>query len=105
MTETLEVMTINEVVALALALGPTKLVVGPLAIVVVLVAAGNLLEFHTYLVLPQGKMNELVGLGEVSEEQSELYGTSIQAKSVAAALVVFLLSLRVRPLCGPSGSA
>ena len=38
-------MTINEVLALALALGPTKFVAGPLAIVVDLVAAGGLLEF------------------------------------------------------------
>ena len=65
LTETLELETIKEVLPLALALGPTKFVAGPLAIVVDLVAAGVLLEFYTYLVLAQGKMSGLVDLGEV----------------------------------------
>ena len=64
LTATLELMTINEVLALALASGHTEFVAGPLAIVVDLVAAGDLLDFYTYLVLAQGKMNGLVGLGE-----------------------------------------
>ena len=55
--ETLELMTVSEVPALRLILGPTKFVAGPLAIVVDLVAAGDLLEFYTYLVLAQGNMN------------------------------------------------
>ena len=37
----------------------------PLVIVVDFVAAGYLLDFYTYLVLAQSKMNGLVGLGEV----------------------------------------
>ena len=53
LTDTLELMTINEVLARALALAPTKIVAGPLANVVDLVAAGGLLEFFTYLVLAQ----------------------------------------------------
>ena len=51
--------------ALALASGPTKFVAGLLAIIVDLVPAGDSLEFYTYLVLAQGEMNGLIGLGEV----------------------------------------
>ena len=65
LTDTLELITVNEVLALALTLGPTTFVAGPLAIIVVLVAAGSLLEFYTYLVLAQGKLNGLIGLKEV----------------------------------------
>ena len=63
LNETLELMTVNEVLALSLALGPTNFVASPLAIVVDLAAAGNLLEFYMYLVLNQGKMRGLIGLG------------------------------------------
>ena len=65
LTETLELMNVSEVLALALASGPTKFVAGLLAIIVDLVPAGDSLEFYTYLVLAQGKMNGLIGLGEV----------------------------------------
>ena len=65
LTDTLELMTVNEVLALVLALGPTGFVAGPLAIIIDLVAAGGLLEFYTHLVLAQSKMNGLIGLGEV----------------------------------------
>ena len=57
--------TVNEVLALALALGPTKLVAGSLAIVVDLVTTGGVLEFYTYLVLAQGKLTSLLGCGEI----------------------------------------
>ena len=79
LTETLEVMSINDVIALALALCPTKFVADHLAIVVDLVGAGNILEFYTYLVRHKAAvikaavikaavikvMSGLVGLGEV----------------------------------------
>ena len=51
--------------ALALALAPTKFVAGPLAIVVDLVTSGGVLDFYTYLVLAQGKLTSLLGCGEV----------------------------------------
>ena len=51
--------------AIALALGPTKFVAGPLAIVVDLVTSGGVLEFHTYIVLAQGKLTSLLGCGEI----------------------------------------
>ena len=49
LTETHELMTVSEVLALALALGPPKFAASPLAFVVDLVAAGDLREFYTYL--------------------------------------------------------
>ena len=65
LTETLKETSVNEVLALALALGPTKFVAGPLAIVVDLVTSGGVLEFYTYLVLAQGNMTSLLGCGEI----------------------------------------
>ena len=47
------------VLALALAFGPTRFVPSPLAIIVDLVATGGLLEYYTYMVLAQGKINGL----------------------------------------------
>ena len=64
LTEVLRESSVNEVLALALALGP-KFVAGPLAIVVDLVTSGGVLEFYTYLVLAQGKLTSLLGCGEV----------------------------------------
>ena len=65
LTETLKETSINEVLVLALALGPTKFVAGPLAIVVDLVTSGGVLEFYTYLVLAQGKLTSLLGCGDI----------------------------------------
>ena len=65
LTEVLKEISVNEVLALALALGPTKFVAGPLAIVVDLVTSGVVLEFYTYLVLAQGKLTSLLGCGEI----------------------------------------
>ena len=68
-------MTVNEVLALALVLGPTRFVASPLAIIVDLVATGGLLELCTYLVLAQDKMNGLIGSSEVllMQKKAELY--------------------------------
>ena len=69
-TDVLKRTTVNEVLALALALGPTKFVASSLAIMVDLVTAGGILEFYTYVVLAQGKLSHLVGVGEVLVMQS-----------------------------------
>ena len=63
LTDTPELMTVNEGLARALSLGPTRFVAGPLAMIVDLVAGS--LEFYTYSVLAQGKMNRLIGSSEV----------------------------------------
>ena len=65
LTDVLKGTTINEMLAIARALGPSKFVAGPLAIVVDLVNTGGVLEFYTYLVLAQGKLTCLLGYGEV----------------------------------------
>ena len=70
LTDVLKRTTVSEVLALALALGPTKFVAGPLAVMVDMVTAGGILEFYTYLVLAQGKLSHLVGVGEVLFTQS-----------------------------------
>ena len=75
LTETIELMTVSEVLALALASGTTMFVPGPLVIVVDLVAAGDLLEFDTYLVPTHGEMSRLIGLGEVLFLQNKQYYT------------------------------
>ena len=65
LTDVLKGTSVNEVLALALALGPTKFVAGPLAIVVVLVTSSGVLEFYTFFVLAQGKLTSLLGCGEI----------------------------------------
>ena len=65
LTDLLQRTTVNEVLALALALGPTKFVVGPLAILIDLTTTGGILDFYTYLVLAQGKLTSLIGFGEL----------------------------------------
>ena len=65
LTDLLQRTTVNEVLALALALGPTKFVAGPLAILVDVTTTGGILEFYTYLVLAQGKLTSLIGFGEL----------------------------------------
>ena len=69
-TDILKRTTVTEVLVLALALGLTKFVAGPPAIMVDLVTAIGVLEFYTYLVLAQGKLSSLIGVGEVLFMQS-----------------------------------
>ena len=65
LTDLLQRTTVNVVLALALALGPTKFVAGPLAILVDLTTTGGILEFYTYVVLAQGRLTSLIGFGEL----------------------------------------
>ena len=65
LTDVLKGTSVNEVLALVLALGPTKFVAGPLAFVVDLVTSCGVLEFYSYLVLVQGKLTSLLGCGEI----------------------------------------
>ena len=74
---------------LALALGPTKFVAGPLAILVDLVAVRNLFGAGTRQDERPGRLSR----GAVSTKQPELHRTSIQtAGNPAAALVLLVLS-------------
>ena len=52
----------GEGLVLALAVGPTKFVAGPLAFQVDLVVSCDLIEFYTYLVVDQGELCSLIRL-------------------------------------------
>ena len=52
--DTFAEMTVGEVLDLASAMGPTKYVDGPLAILVDLVVSRDLIKIYTYLLLAQG---------------------------------------------------
>ena len=54
--ETIGEATVGEVLALALTMGPTKFVAGPLALLVDVVTSGDLITFYSYLVLAQGQL-------------------------------------------------
>ena len=88
MTDTLKRTKLNEVLALALALGPTKFVAGPLAMIVDLVTAGGVLEFYTYLVLARGKLSSLIDIGEVLFKQNGQKYTDHLFKMRASGLFV-----------------
>ena len=53
-------MTVGEVLALALAAGPTKFVAGPLTLLVETVVSCDLTMFYSYLVLAQGQLRSLI---------------------------------------------
>ena len=64
LTEIIAEMTVPEVLALHLAVGPTKFVTGPLVILLDMTATCNLIEYNTYLLLAQGRMETLISLGK-----------------------------------------
>ena len=106
LTKTIKETSVNEVLALALALGPTKFVVGPLAIVVDLVTSGGVLEFYTYLVLAQGKPTSLLGCrrNSLHTKRAQLHRAFVPNESFRATLVLFHTELCIRIICrsGPS---
>ena len=57
--ETIGETTVGEVLALALAIGPTKFVAGPLALLIDMVVSCDLTSFYSYLVLAQGQLRSL----------------------------------------------
>ena len=65
MTDLLSEITVGEMLALALAVGPTKFIADPFAILIDMTASCNLIEFYTYLVQAQGLLQSLIGLGQV----------------------------------------
>ena len=58
--ETIGEATIGEVLALALAMGPTKFVAGPPALLVDIVISCDLTSFYSYLVIAQGQLRSLI---------------------------------------------
>ena len=69
--ETTGEATVGEVLALALTMGPTKFVAGPLALLVDIVTSGDLIAFYSYLVLAQGQLRSLTRWGHlmISKDQ------------------------------------
>ena len=65
MLETIGEATVGEILALALAIGPTKFVAGPLALLVDIVVSCDLVTFYSYLVLAQGQLRSLIRWGHL----------------------------------------
>ena len=64
-------MTIGEVLALALAVGPTKFVAGPMAILIEIVVSCDLTMFYSYLILAQGQFRSLTRWGHILHKKDQ----------------------------------
>ena len=69
--ETIGEATVGEILALALAMGPTKLVAGPLALLVDIVIACDLTVFYSYLVLAQGQLRSMTRWGHLMTSKDQ----------------------------------
>ena len=71
--ETIEEATVGEVLVLALAMGPSKFVAGPLALLIDTVVSCDLVTFYSYLVLAQWQMHSLTRWGHLmcSKDQQD----------------------------------
>ena len=92
--ETIGEATVGEILALALAMGPTKFVAGPLALLVDIVIACDLTVFYSYLVLAQGQLRSLTRWGHLmtSKDQQEY---SAQLERMRASIQHWLYSTLV----------
>ena len=77
--ETIGEATVGEMLALALAMGKTKFVAGPLAMLVELVVSSDLVTFYSYLILAQGQLRSLTRWGHLlnSKDQQD-YVTQLE---------------------------
>ena len=69
--ETIGEATVGEVLALALAMGPTKFVAGPLALLVDIVISCDLTSFYSYLVIAQGQLRSLTRWGHLMTSKDQ----------------------------------
>ena len=92
--ETIGETTIGEVLALALTMGPTKFVAGPLALLVDIVVSCDLTSFYSYLVIAQGQLRSLIRWGHLltSKDQQDY---SAQLERMRASLQHWLYSTLV----------
>ena len=92
--ETIGEATVEEILALALAMGPTKFVAGPLALLVDIVIACDLTVFYSYLVLAQGQLRSLTRWGHLmtSKDQQDY---SAQLERMRASVQHWLYSTLV----------
>ena len=89
--ETIGEMTIGEVLALALAAGPTKFVGGPLPLLVEIVVSCDLIMFYSYLVLAQGQLRSLVRWSHILHSKDQ-QNYSIQLEGMRASMQHWLYS-------------
>ena len=97
LTDTLELMTINEVLALALALGPTEFVAGPLTN---RNEPGSSRRPTRVIYLPRAGSRKIEWpnwpwRSTVHAEQAELHRTSAKEQSLLAALAPLVAGLRI----------
>ena len=92
--ETIGEATVGEILALALAMCPTKFVAGPLALLVDIVIACDLTVFYSYLVLAQGQLRSLTRWGHLmtSKDQQDY---SAQLERMRASIQHWLYSTLV----------
>ena len=69
--ETIREATIGEVLTLALTMGPTKFVAGPLALLVDIVISCDLTSFYSYLVTAQGQLRSLTRWGHLMTSKDQ----------------------------------
>ena len=86
--------SVGEILALALAMGPTKFVAGPLALLVDIVIACDLTVFYSYLVQAQGQRRSLTRWGHLmtSKDQQDY---SAQLERMRASIQHWLYSTLV----------
>ena len=92
--ETIGEATIGEVLALALTMGPTKFVAGPLALLVDIVTSGDLVAFYSYLVLAQGQLRSLTHWGHLMNSKDQ-QNYSAQLERMRASIQHWLYSTLV----------
>ena len=92
--ETIGEAIVAEILALALAMGPTKFVAGPLALLADTVIACDLTMFYSYLVLAQGQLRSLTRWGHLmtSKDQQDY---SAQLERMRASIQHWLYSTLV----------
>ena len=69
--ETIGEATVGEVLSLALTMGPTKFVAGPLALLVDIVISCDLTSFYSYLVIAQGQLRSLIRWGHIMTSKDQ----------------------------------
>ena len=92
--ETIVDATVGEVLALALAMGPTKFVAGPLALLIDIVISCDLTSFYRYMVIAQGQLCSLNRWGHLmtSKDQQDY---SAQLECMRASVQHWLYSTLV----------
>ena len=88
--------TVGEVLALALTMGPTKFVAGPLAMLVDVVISGDLITFYSYLILAQGELRSLIRWGHLMNSKDQ-QNYAAQLERMRASIQHWLYSTLVLP--------